>query len=442
MTPKDRLLALCVAEMKRRGVYQETQYQARIRSELRAVEAHDEYEHFLSLHDSGTKFPFNENNLLLAWLLGLADDYDIGKPAAFVYGESPDVDVDYIPEVADYLKNDWAKREFGRDNVCAIGNYATFGIRSALIDMARVFGKDNKEILSLTTKLSPKDEEGKILSWDKAMELFPDLREYCERNPDVADAAKHLLNRNRGMGKHAGGLIISKSRLDDLVPLVRGKDDAGDTYVSAFVEGMHGTDLGPLGLIKYDLLVVRDLLRIAEASKLVKTRHGLAALSALPGQDDWSDLAYLDDPKCMAMAKKADLRGVFQFDSEGIRRLCAQSGVNSFDDLVAVVSLFRPGPMQCVRRGTMVATPTGSKPIEDLRGGEDEVCFYDGRGATSSTKKFTPLRSGRKKILRIRTKSGRVIHASPDHRLLTAPGVFREAGELRPGDRVATVAPE
>jgi DNA polymerase III alpha subunit len=85
-------------------------------------------------------------------------------------GDFPDVDVDYLPPVRDYLKNVWAPQAFGAENVCSIGNYGTFGLKSSLIDMTRVHGYDRNEILQITTAMGLKDDDGQALTLDK--ELF------------------------------------------------------------------------------------------------------------------------------------------------------------------------------------------------------------------------------------------------------------------------------
>jgi hypothetical protein len=339
---RDQLLRLCFQGMKSRGLLQ-PRYQERLKNEIREIDNQTEHDYFLDLHRKGLKFPRNENNLLIAHILGLADDFDIEQPAAVMYGEFPDIDVDYLVEVRDYLKKEWAAKTFGADNVCPIGNYNTFGLKSGFIDMARVHGLDDKEIKSITTMLDAKDDEGKTLSFDKAVELFPALKAYCEAHPDVAEAVQRLMHRNRGLGKHAGGLIVSNQPIYNLVPLIKNKEE--NEAVSAFVEGLHGTDLGPLGLIKFDLLVVSDLERIMNATALVKKRHGFKDFYALPGQGDWSDTSYLNDPKALAMANEADLRGIFQFDSYGIRKMVKEGGVTSFDDIAAYSALYRPGPL-------------------------------------------------------------------------------------------------
>jgi DNA polymerase III alpha subunit len=136
--------------------------------------------------------------------------------------------------------------------------------------------------------------------------------------------------------------------LDGFVPLeVRSvtKDNPNGVICAAWTEGLKRQDLGPVGLIKFDLLVINNLLQIAIACKLIKERYGLKGICALPGQEDWSDISYLNDQKALEMANKADLKCIFQFDSEGIRKLVKRGGVTSFDDLAAYSALYRPGPM-------------------------------------------------------------------------------------------------
>lgn len=359
---RTKLLELCVKGLQEKGLYNKQSYRDRLKQEIKAIDEHGDWDYFLNLVVKKAKFEENENHLLVAYVLGLVDSFNISEEPLFTYGDMPDIDTDYLAEVRDHLKVDWAPSVFGKENVCAIGNYTTFGIRSAMIDMARVLGKDRQQVLAVTTKLSAKDDEGKTLTLEKAIELFPEFKVYCENNPDVIEASKRLLNRNRGMGMHAGGLIVSSQRIDNLVPLVRGKDNAA---VSAFVEGLHGTDLSPLGLVKFDLLVVTDLVRIYECTKLIKSKHpSVKNICALPGQHDWSDISYLNDEKCLNIANQGRLKSVFQFDSDGIRELAKSGGVTGFDDLIAYTSLFRPGPMGCGMHTSYAKRKNGLEPYE------------------------------------------------------------------------------
>jgi DNA polymerase III subunit alpha len=352
MTNKDRLISLCVARLQKEETYNDV-YKKRLEEEIKEINAQSEWDYFLDIYDKNLKYE-NENNLLIPYLLNICDEFDISKPPTYIYGDMPDVDIDYLPEVREYLKEKFAKEQFGEDHVCNICNYNTFGMRSALIDMARVYGKDRGEVMVVTKQLKPKDDQGETMTWDKALELYDDLKDYCQENPEVFDAAKRLFNRNRSLGQHASGLIISGVPIKDFIPLVRGK---GGSQASAWVEGLHGTDLGAVGLVKFDFLSLDGNMKIAMACKLamdvckkvtdsVEDKYKYC-ISALPGQASWTDTNYLNDKKAIEMANDGDLKMIFQFDgSEGIRRMAKQGGVTCFDDLVAYTALFRPGPMK------------------------------------------------------------------------------------------------
>jgi len=337
MDNHDKLLKLC-----RYSSRFDKSYLSRLKEEILEIKAQNEQEYFLELYENKVRYTSNENNLLIPFLLGIVDNFDINSEPVYTYGDFPDIDIDYIPEVRDYIKNKWVPEYFGKEYVANIGSYNTFGIKGALIDMARVHGKDRNEILRITTKIGLKDDEGKTLTWDKALELYSSLKEYADRNPDVAIAARKMLHRNRSMGKHAGGLIISNKVLDEFVPLVKTKG----SIQTAWTEGLHDQDLGPVGLVKIDNLVITNLTQIAYACHLIKKRYNLESICALPGQDDFSDIGFLEDREVLVMADKADLKCIFQFDSEGIRNLVKRGGVDRFEDLVAYTALYRPATME------------------------------------------------------------------------------------------------
>jgi DNA polymerase III alpha subunit len=319
-------------------------YDKRLRAEFREIDAQNEYKYFLDLYDRRVRYPYNQNNLLTPYLLHIVKDFDITKNPEYKYGEFPDIDIDYfLPELQWYLKNEWAPKTFGEGKVANVGNYATFGIKMSFQDMAKVYGESRSEIMDLTTRLGLKDDEGKVLSFKKALEIYPELKKYCEEHPDVAKAVQKLLFRNRGMGKHAGGLVISSEPIDNFVPLIKGSKD--ETIQTGWTEGLHAQDLQPMGLIKFDVLVVKNLFQIAKACKLIKERHGLTSICALPGRKDWSDISYLNDPKAIKMANDGELKCIFQFDSPSIRALAKQGGVDSFNDIAAYSALHRPGPL-------------------------------------------------------------------------------------------------
>ena len=337
--------------MEAKGL-KDDRYKERLKREIKAIDEQAEHEYLLNLHDKFKAekliLPKNDNNLMVSYLLGLVNEFNIDEPPLYVQGEFPDIDIDYLKDVRDYIKRDWAPRQWGQENICEIGTYGTSGIKSSILDMTRVHNLEKDEIQSITVTMEDKDDEGKLLEWDKALEMYPLFKSYCDRHPQVAEAARLLLDRNRSGGVHAGGLIISSVPIDGFVPLeVRSvnKTNPNGVICSAWTEGLNAQDLQPVGLIKFDLLVINNLMQIAQACRLIKERHGLTSICALPGSWDWSDLSYLNDPKSIQMANAADLKCIFQFDGEGIRKMVKRGGVTTFDDLAAYSALYRPGPL-------------------------------------------------------------------------------------------------
>jgi DNA polymerase-3 subunit alpha len=334
-------------------------YVDRLKKELKELDAQGEWEYFLKLHSKFKAekliFPTNEHNNLIDFLLDLCSSVDIDRPSAFVQGESPDIDIDYLKDARDYLKREWASKQFSQEKICEIGTYGTSGIKTSIKNMARLHSLPKSEIEFITTKMKDKfaDENGETrdLEWDDALNLYADFKAYCDTNPEVARAAHLLLDRNNTGSVHAGGLVISNVDIDGFVPLeVRmvNKDNPHGVICAAWTEGLNRQDLGPVGLIKFDLLVINNLLQIAIAAKLIKERHPEMrekGLWALPGGEDWSDISFLNDPKALEMANRGDLKCIFQFDSEGIRRLVKRGGVTRFDDIAAYSAIYRPGPL-------------------------------------------------------------------------------------------------
>lgn len=340
---KEKFLNLCAKSLELKGLSEDSKYKKRFKWETEEIVARQKWDYFLNLYETRTRYPENQNNLLVCWLLGITKDFDISKDPKCEYGDYPDIDVDYLQEVRDYLKTEWCPKQFGTERVCNIGSYGTFGIKNSLIDMARVHGKSRDEILALTKNIDNKDDEGDPITWDSAMKMYPDLQKYCEENPDVAASAKKMLNRNRQLGVHAAGLIIASSPLHHLVPLYKKKDSL---QASTWTEGLRGQDLGPMGLVKFDLLVIANLKQIAICCELIKQRHGIDGICNLPGQPDWTDVQkWRNDPKALKLANDGDLKCIFQFDSEGIGNLVKNGGVDRFEDLVAYSALYRPGPL-------------------------------------------------------------------------------------------------
>jgi len=338
-----KLKEICRQKLEEKNLSGDPKYIKRLDWEISEVENQKKESYFLELLEKKIKYKENQNNLIIPFILDIVEEFDIDRDPVFFQGDMPDIDTDYLPLVRDYLKNVWAIKHFGEDKVCNIGNYTTFGIKNSLIDMVRVYGESRDEILNLTKNLQNKDEDGKPITWETAINQDPNLKKYCDEKKEIAIAAKKLMDRNRGMGVHAGGLIISSIPINDLVPLVKRGDDP---QASSWVEGLHGQDLQPVGLVKFDLLVISNLMQIAHCCQLIKEKRGIEKICALPGKNNWSDVEeYRNNAKSLEMADKGDLKCIFQFDSDGIRSMVKKGGVDKFEDLVAYSALWRPGPL-------------------------------------------------------------------------------------------------
>ena len=147
---------------------------------VKQIDIQMEYDYFYDLYIKQEKFEKNENNLFVCYLLGFVDDFDIEKEPVMIQGEFPDIDTDFEADVCDYIRDEWAPKTFGEENVCAIGTYGTFGIKLSLIDVARVFGYDRHEVLNFTTKIGLKDEDGNEVPM--STEDFAHYRSFLGKN--------------------------------------------------------------------------------------------------------------------------------------------------------------------------------------------------------------------------------------------------------------------
>lgn len=293
-----------------------SKYRKRLNYELIEVETQNCADYFLEIYQSNKKYK-NENNLLIPHLLGICDDFSIDQMPKIKTNEFPDVDIDFLATVRDYLKNEFAPKHYKPENTCSIGTYGRYALKSSLLDMARIYGLDRQEALNITTSLRLRDEDGEVMTYEESLESFPELKTYLEKYPQVAIAIQKLMNRIRSTGKHAGGVIVCNDAVNKFVPLM--KTTGGDSLVSQYVEGLATQELGPIGLVKFDLLVVSALEQLGVAARLIKDRHDIAVIAGK--EEDWDETDYLNDSKCIETADNADLLGVFQYDSDGIREV-------------------------------------------------------------------------------------------------------------------------
>ncbi|AXY42879.1 DNA polymerase III subunit alpha [Halomonas sp. JS92-SW72] len=245
----------------------------------------------------------------------------------------PDFDVDFCMEKRDRVIEYVADR-YGRNAVSQIVTFGTMAAKAVVRDVARAQGRP----YSLGDKLSKliPFEVGMTLA--KAIEAEPALREFVEADDEAAEIwemALKLEGITRGTGKHAGGVVIAPTKLTDFSPLLC--DEEGTGLVVQFDKN----DIEEAGLVKFDFLGLRTLTIIDWALEMVDK------VRAVEGQGPLNiDSIPLDDGPTFEMLKRAETTAVFQLESRGMKELIKRLLPDSLDDMIALVALFRPGPLQ------------------------------------------------------------------------------------------------
>lgn len=239
----------------------------------------------------------------------------------------PDIDIDFcIERREDVIQH--VRELYGSDKVCQIATFGTLAARAALKAVGRVLDKPFADSDRLA-KMIP-DAPGTKLK--EALEDKQPLKEEYDKDPSVkswVDLALKLEGTACNLGVHAAGVIISKDALHETVPIQKSKEGS---VVSQYPMG----DLEKLGLLKMDFLGLRNLTIINNTVRMVKEHHGVELdMDKLP----------LDDKAVYAMLSSGDTDGVFQLESGGMKALERDLKPSTFEDINALVALFRPGPL-------------------------------------------------------------------------------------------------
>ncbi len=242
----------------------------------------------------------------------------------------PDIDVDFCQnrrsEVIQYVKD-----KYGERSVAQIVTYGTFGAKMAIRDVARVMGMNFSEA-SRIADMIPKDPK---ITIKKGLEANPDMKalyEADERVREVIDTALTLEGMVRQTGTHAAGVVIGDRDLTEFIPLTR--DDHGNVITQYEMD-----PLGALGMLKMDFLGLKTLTVIQDALRLIEESTG-EKLDALTFP--------IDDAKTFDLLNRAQNIGVFQVESPGMRRTCLSFSIETIHDIIALIALYRPGPMDLI----------------------------------------------------------------------------------------------
>ena len=261
----------------------------------------------------------------------------------------PDIDIDFCyerrGEVIDYVS-----QRYGADHVTQIITFGSMLAKGAVRDVGRVLNVP----LSMVNKVAKLIPNELGMTIEKAIAASDELRALIESDEEIArmiSMAKSLEGLPRNAGTHAAGVVISADPVDHYLPLQRTKDDAVITQYPK-------DDVEAIGLLKMDFLGLRTLTVVNKTIESVKERYGVTI--------DFSQIPD-DDPETYKMLSNGDSIGVFQMEGSGLRAILKELQPTNLEDIIALVALYRPGPL-------------GSGMVEDFiarKHGEQEITYLD-----------------------------------------------------------------
>ena len=241
----------------------------------------------------------------------------------------PDFDVDFCMDRRDEVIDHVAEL-YGRDAVSQIITFGTMAAKAVVRDVGRVLGHPYG-FVDRISKLIPPDPGMTLAKAFEAEPRLPELYDQDEEVRDLIDMARILEGVTRNAGKHAGGVVIAPTKITDFAPLYC--DDEGKNPVTQFDKN----DVETAGLVKFDFLGLRTLTIIQWALDMIKEGQGKDVdIAAIP----------LEDKKSFRSLQAAETTAVFQLESRGMKELIKRLKPDCFEDIIALVALFRPGPLQ------------------------------------------------------------------------------------------------
>ena len=251
----------------------------------------------------------------------------------------PDFDIDFCQHGRDRVIQ-YVKDKYGKDAVSQIATFGTMAARAAIRDVGRVL-EQGYNFVDGIAKLVP-NKPGQYMTIEMAKKEEKQLAER-EKNEDevrqLLSLAQQLEGMTRNVGMHACGVLIAPGRLTDFCPLYtqETKDQDSSSVISQFDKD----DVEAIGLVKFDFLGLTTLTILAAAERWIKGLHA--------DRKDWSisDML-LDDEKAFDVLKKANTVAIFQLESRGMQSLLREAKPDRFEDIIALVALYRPGPMDLI----------------------------------------------------------------------------------------------
>ncbi|MGE3620903.1 MAG: DNA polymerase III subunit alpha [Acidimicrobiia bacterium] len=287
----------------------------------------------------------------------------------------PDIDMDFDSRYRDEMIR-YAAERYGRDHVAQIVTFSTIKARAAVRDAARVLGYPYA-VGDKVAKAMPPLVMGRDTPLHACLELHPkyedgykmaaDLRTMYESDPDakqVIDVARGLEGLRRQDGIHAAAVVITKEPLTTYLPIQRKPEQGQDIEDAPIVTQYEMNGVESLGLLKMDFLGLRNLDVISDA---------LAIIAETRGVDLDIDAIPLDDEETLALLRRGDSIGVFQLEGGPMRALMRSLAPTSFEDVAALVALYRPGPMAANMHNDYADRKNGRKAVEYFHPDAEEI---------------------------------------------------------------------
>lgn len=337
-------------EKRNKAFAKDEKYISRLEKELKVINEMGFSDYFLIVYDY-VKFAKNHGILvgpgrgsaagsLVSYVLGITNvdpiKYDL-LFERFLNVERismPDIDIDFQDNRRDEVVN-YLKDKYGSDRVANIVTFSTLAARQVLRDCARVMGLSKQDI----ELLSKKAHRSGHTSLEKMMELSKEFREFIlsdEKYQDVFDIAKSLEGLPRQTSIHAAGVVIANDRLDNILPVIGDKQNKIVQYDMNYLEN--------LGLLKMDLLGIRNLTIIDDCIKEIKNVYDITI--------DLNSIDY-NDPKIYKLISEGKTSGLFQLESEGMKKTIKIVNPKNFDDVASIIALYRPGPRDFIEEFTL-----------------------------------------------------------------------------------------
>ncbi|MCO6480530.1 MAG: DNA polymerase III subunit alpha [Phaeodactylibacter sp.] len=386
----------------------------------------------------------------------------------------PDIDIDFDDEGRQKVI-DYVIEKYGRNQVAQIVTYGTMAAKMSLRDVGRVLNVPLPEVdkvaktfpahlkASLRGVLAPGDVDSKLKDVLNSEELekayqFRQLAEGQDTIGEMIRTAQKLEGSVRNTGIHACGVVITPDEITRYVPV------KADKETGMLVSQFDNSVAEAAGLLKMDFLGLKTLTIIKDAVRMVEENHGIK-LDA--------DEVPLDDEKTYELFQRGDTVGIFQYESHGMQKYMKELKPTTFEDLIAMNALYRPGPLEyipefidrkhgrkpvtydleamseylhetygiCLTGDALVHDATTGKPvrIDSLQDkvGEFYVQGVDEQLNTCRAKMTHWVCNGRKPVYKVKLRSGASIKMTSNHEVLTEEG-WREIGQLGVGDYIAT----